>query len=322
MTSAEDTSGYSPGDTSPEPKQGHIPSGDIDLSDSVSESWHVVVRAESQADREHAEEVLAQLSLEPEEAWFTAYVASYRVGVADAESTRDQLAQTDLGWTLVAPGATSYLLRSVVASGPGGDRPVVVDVVSGGGQPRRVDPERTLDDADIRDGDRLRVGFERRAGGQFFYDVIVNFETHSLDLRQFTFLVTAIDELYGTLTSAMAVKLNEDPSGIRSPQLRSIVMQSPLTMVLGATGGAVSLAALRVLAAVLRDPGMLSGFLPKVKTGWYDGRTAEYEARLRLQTVRALAGNVNVQVSSANPPEAEARELRALSAEELGSSSE
>jgi hypothetical protein len=43
-----------------------------------------------------------------------------------------------------------------------GDHPTVVDHVGAGG-PRRMNPESTLGDEGVTEGDRLRVGFERRA---------------------------------------------------------------------------------------------------------------------------------------------------------------
>lgn len=45
------------------------------------------------------------------------------------------------------------------------DRPAVVDRVPPAGTPERVNPDDTLHDAGIRDGDHLRFGFEARAGG-------------------------------------------------------------------------------------------------------------------------------------------------------------
>jgi hypothetical protein len=43
-----------------------------------------------------------------------------------------------------------------------GDHPTVVDHVGAGG-PRRMNPDSTLGDESVTEGDRLRVGFERRA---------------------------------------------------------------------------------------------------------------------------------------------------------------
>jgi hypothetical protein len=45
------------------------------------------------------------------------------------------------------------------------DRPTVVDDVASSGRGRRLDPEATLHDAGVQDGDRLRVGYEAKAGG-------------------------------------------------------------------------------------------------------------------------------------------------------------
>jgi hypothetical protein len=148
-----------------------------------------------------------------------------------------------------------------------------------------------------------------------FVIVSMTFQSETLDMRQFSFLVTAIDELCATLGTAMAVRLNVDPRGEPlPPRILSVRMSSPLTIELGAIagGGGVSFAALRVLAAVVRDPGLLGGFIPRVKTGWYDARTAQYEAQMRLEAVRRLAGDVTVSLITSEPPEFEESELRSL----------
>ena len=150
------------------------------------------------------------------------------------------------------------------------------------------------------------------------YRVLIDFGVESLDLRQFSFIFTAMDELCATLGSAMAVKNNSDPSTVRPPQILSVNMRSPLAVELGETlaSGGASVAVLRVLAAVLRDPGLLGGFLPKIKTGWYDARTAQYEAQLRLNMIRQSAGKINVRVLSPDP-ESEPEKLRLISSPKL-----
>jgi ubiquitin-protein ligase len=46
---------------------------------------------------------------------------------------------------------------------PDAARPAVVDRVGPDGQGHRLDPNATLDESEIRDGDRMRVGFQARA---------------------------------------------------------------------------------------------------------------------------------------------------------------
>ena len=149
-----------------------------------------------------------------------------------------------------------------------------------------------------------------------FVHVSMTFQAEDLDVRQFSFLVTAIDELCAILGSAMAVYLKEGPLGVSPPQLLSAQMSSPLTIEIGATAGAgaISFAVLRVLAAVVRDPSLLGGFIPKVKTGWYDARTAQYEAQMRLEAVRKLAGDVTVSLRTSETPAREERLLEELDA--------
>jgi len=105
------------------------------------------------------------------------------------------LTGTDFGWTVVAPELRDYLLHRLYIEGPDGRqfritdapaqqtvanlaaevvdqygsdfpdaaRPTVVDRVGPDGQGRRLDPNTTLDQAQVRDGDRMRVGFQARA---------------------------------------------------------------------------------------------------------------------------------------------------------------
>jgi hypothetical protein len=64
----------------------------------------------------------------------------------------------------------------------------------------------------------------------------------------------------------------------------------------------------------VRDPGLLGGFIPRVKTGWYDARTAQYEAQMRLEAVRTLAGDVTVSLRTSESPAREERLLQELDA--------
>jgi hypothetical protein len=156
---------------------------------------HVIVRASNEETREHAARMLQDLDLDPVEQWSTAHAVSYRVGSDSPHDVRALLERTDIGWTVVAPGLRDYLLHTLYVEGPdgrqfritdapaqqtvgnvaaevvdqyGGDlpdagRPAVVDQVGPDGQGRRLDPNSTLDESGIRDGDRMRVGFQARA---------------------------------------------------------------------------------------------------------------------------------------------------------------
>jgi ubiquitin-protein ligase len=156
---------------------------------------HIIVRASSEEDKEQAARVLSGLGLNPVEQWSTGHAVSYRVNSDRPDHVRAQLRSADFGWTVVAPGLRDYLLHTLYIEGPDGrrfritdapaqqtvgnvaaevvdeygpelpaaSRPAVVDHVGPNGQGRRLDPNSTLDESGVRDGDRMRVGFQARA---------------------------------------------------------------------------------------------------------------------------------------------------------------
>jgi hypothetical protein len=158
---------------------------------------HVIIQASTEESRVRAERTLRELGLNPVEQWSTGLAVSYRVSSDDTGQVRSLMQQTDFDWTVVAPGLRDYLLRQLYVEGPDGRRfritdapaqqtvgnvaadvveqygadfpgtvrPAVVDHVSPDGQGRRLDPSATLDEAGVQDGDRMRVGFQARAGG-------------------------------------------------------------------------------------------------------------------------------------------------------------
>jgi hypothetical protein len=120
----------------------------------------------------------------------TNLVTLFRLGTSDEARVRRAMADSDLAWTVAAPGQPSYLLSHLIVQGPDGRsfrftdvpastivaglaadtlaeypgqdiaRATVTDRVQTDGQGERLSPEATLDDAGVRDGDRLRIGFE------------------------------------------------------------------------------------------------------------------------------------------------------------------
>ncbi|HET9895628.1 MAG TPA: effector-associated domain EAD1-containing protein [Streptosporangiaceae bacterium] len=156
---------------------------------------HIIVRASSEEEREQALMLFRDLGLDPVEQWSTAHAVSYRVGSDRPNEVRSRLRDADFGWTVVAPGLRDYLLHTLYIEGPDGrrfritdapaqqtvgnvaaevvdeyspdlpdaSRPAVVDHVGPDGQGRRLDPNSTLDESGVRDGDRMRVGFQARA---------------------------------------------------------------------------------------------------------------------------------------------------------------
>jgi hypothetical protein len=162
----------------------------------ASATCHVIVRASSEDARAEAGTVLRVLGLDPQDVWATAHAVSYRVSLADVREVRRLLDTTQLGWTVVPPGVSDYLLRELYVQGPDGRRfrlldapaqqtvgnvaaeivdqygpafadrarPTVVDHVESDGKGRRLDPDHTLDQAGVRERSFLRVGFQATAG--------------------------------------------------------------------------------------------------------------------------------------------------------------
>ena len=161
------------------------------------DSWrdcHVAVGRDDDGEGEVVR-VLADAGLRPALMWSTPAVALYRVGADDPARVSAALDSTEARWTVLAPGAPRYFLEQVVVQGPdgrafrirdvpaattvadisadvlsyylshdAGERSAVIDRVGADGSGERLDRERTLDEAGIRDGDRLRVGYQTNAG--------------------------------------------------------------------------------------------------------------------------------------------------------------
>jgi hypothetical protein len=162
----------------------------------VPDSCHVIVRADTEDIRREAAAALTALGLRPREAWSTPHAVSYLVDSDQPDVVRHGLRNVAFGWTVVAPGQPDYLLSQLYVEGPDGrqfrltdapaqqtnsdvaaevvdqygagfadaTRSTVIDHVEPDGQGRRLDPDATLHDSGIQDGDRMRVGFETRAG--------------------------------------------------------------------------------------------------------------------------------------------------------------
>jgi hypothetical protein len=157
---------------------------------------HLVVHVSSDEERTAIQAWLSAQQFAPEEKWVTSSAVSFRLNEADSNVvTRLMRTRPDIGWTLVPPGEPDYLLRHLFVEGPDGrsfrfsdvpasssissvatelvDRypaklpgrgqPTVVDHVGPDGTGRRVNPDSTLHQEQVREGSRLRVGFQRRA---------------------------------------------------------------------------------------------------------------------------------------------------------------
>jgi Effector-associated domain 1 len=166
---------------------------------SSAAAYHVIFRTATEEDRVRARELLESLNLKPREVWTTADAVSFELESERREDPHLLLERSgaDLGWVVVPPSSADYLLRQLLVEGPDGrqfrfvDTPAAttveaiaaelidqypvegarsslstsIDRVDASGQPERLNPEQTLDDAGVRDGDRLRVSSTARAGG-------------------------------------------------------------------------------------------------------------------------------------------------------------
>lgn len=157
---------------------------------------HIVLRVNSDQERDDIQGWLADQGFEPQQEWVTATAVSFRLNQPDSNAVTQRLrARQDIGWTVVPPGQPDYLLRQLFVEGPdgrrfrfsdvpastrvrdvgeelieqypeglpGSDQPLVMDQVDDDGAGRRTDPDNTLHEEGITEGSRLRAGFQRRA---------------------------------------------------------------------------------------------------------------------------------------------------------------
>ncbi|WP_369232442.1 effector-associated domain EAD1-containing protein [Streptomyces sp. R21] len=165
------------------------------VAENAPETCHVIVRAENEEEREAALRILEQAGQQPREVWSTPHAVSYQVSATQPGPLRRDLERTDLGWTVVPPGRPDYLLNLLYVQGPDGRQwritdapaaqtvgnvaaqvveqygagmdtsvPTVIDHEGPGGKRRRMNPDNTLDEEGVQDGDRMHVGFEATAG--------------------------------------------------------------------------------------------------------------------------------------------------------------
>jgi hypothetical protein len=178
------------------PQQTAAPDGNQDpLPALVDDRCHIVVQIDTDAETQQIADELGQRDLEPEIFWATDHGASFRVNTADPIELRRRLDATDFGYLIVPPGVPDYVYYALWVNGPDGrrfrireapaqqtvvnvageildqyppfrgtDRPAVIDRIGAAGQGSRLDPDGTLHDAGIQDGDELRVGFQATAG--------------------------------------------------------------------------------------------------------------------------------------------------------------
>ena len=168
--------------------------GDQPPAQAEDDACHIFIRAGSEEERRAAQEYLARQQLSPSTVVSTNYVTLYRLATSDPGRVRAAMDGSDLAWTVVGPGQPDYLLSHLIVQGPdgrrfrfndvpanttvanlaadalaeypdqGASRAAVTDRVRDGGQGERLDPDSTLHESEVRDGDHLRVGVEASAG--------------------------------------------------------------------------------------------------------------------------------------------------------------
>lgn len=188
------TAGESP-DTR-EPDAGTGQSSASRSGDEADTSCHVIVRAGSEGERAEAATLLREAGFDPHDVWSTATATSYRVTSADPGPVRRCLEAAGFGWIVVPPGARDYLIGELIVRGPdgrrfrlvdapaqqtiadiaagvveqygksiaGSGRPTVMDLILPNGSSRRLPSEMTLEEAGLRDGYLISLGFEATAG--------------------------------------------------------------------------------------------------------------------------------------------------------------
>lgn len=161
----------------------------------ADDTCHIVVHINADGEAQQIADELRQRDLAPEPFWATEHGASFRVNTADPIELRQRLDTADFGYLIVPPGLPDYVFYALWVNGPDGrrfeirdapaqqtvinvageildrypvfretDRPAVIDQIGATGQGNRLDPDNTLHDAGIQDGDELRVGFQATAG--------------------------------------------------------------------------------------------------------------------------------------------------------------
>jgi hypothetical protein len=159
---------------------------------------HVYIRVQGDEDRAAARETLSALSLDPREVLSTDRVVLYAVSSTDTSFVRAAMSRTDLPWTVASPEMGHYLLHTLIVQGPDGTqfrlrdtpsavtvgtvaseivatrysgqdpqavRETVVNRVYESGEQERINPDDTLEQANIPDGAQMQIGFDNRAGG-------------------------------------------------------------------------------------------------------------------------------------------------------------
>ena len=164
-----------------------------DEDEPPAEACHVVMHAGDDEEREQVAAFLRERGLGPTVVWTTEDAVSFALNTPDARAVRGALGGAS-GWIVIPPGQPNYVLRELFIQGPDGSRFGITNVpaqqtvgdVAGAaaseygssfadtgrraildavrnGQRQRLNPDHTLHQAEIRDGESLELGLESRA---------------------------------------------------------------------------------------------------------------------------------------------------------------
>lgn len=156
---------------------------------------HLVTWISSGQERDALQAWLAERQLDPQVEWTTPSSVSFRLNTSDTSAVDELMrSRQDISWTVVAPGSADYVLRTLYVDAPDGrsfrfsdvpaattigsvadelveqyseglpraGRPVVIDRVDPDTGPSRLNPDTTLGEEGVAEGQRLRVSFEAR----------------------------------------------------------------------------------------------------------------------------------------------------------------
>ncbi|WP_433362883.1 hypothetical protein ACQPZX_31125 [Actinoplanes sp. CA-142083] len=165
-----------------------------DLRIPISVNCRVLVSVRSVAELEEAERQLRDLGLEPTFRTASTRTTTFEVNSPDVAHVTFVLEGSELEWTVAGPDQPDYVVSELSLQGPDGRRFIardtpalrtlrevaegmisehysgtasggaignpVVDRIGLDGEPRRADLDQTLDEADVQDGEQIRLGFE------------------------------------------------------------------------------------------------------------------------------------------------------------------
>lgn len=101
------------------------------------------------------------------------------------------------------------------------------------------------------------------------------------DLEDFTSLLVALhDEVAVPYVTSDLYQVGSNAPGLIPATVTSVSMNSPLTIELLAGPSEVAILALGMVGYVIRNPGRLGEFIPRVREGWYRSNREALEQKI------------------------------------------